>query len=287
MEDILDIVYEYSKKRKIIDEKGLEDILRKYIDVENIYVINEINIIRRKEILFNNVLLGNYFDDFIEIYYSRLKAFIKYGDHASESILENNLCIFEKYLRANLFIVFICFHEFEHAKQKQITLENNFTSFENKLVFLEDYYLDNLGYNIIANCKYDSVTDQYEMSTLRYLLYSLTCEIQNRRYKKNYDISFLERQADINANKKIITMIDSIKKEIPKIYALEEDILQIRKLKNYDTCKISPTIDFFSNILGKKYSNMDDMPNYDLNKRLELGLPISMEEYTNELKLIK
>ena len=82
-------------------------------------------------------------------------------------------------------------------------------------------------------------------------------------------------------------MIKPIKNEIPHLYKLENELLLDRAIRDYDKSKISPTIDFFNNLLGKRYFNYQDMPDYDFDNRLRLGLPISDKEYNSISKKLK
>ena len=119
------------------------------------------------------------------------------------------------------------------------------------------------------------------------ILYTVAYFIDDLKYNRNYNISYLERLADLNANKKIIDMIKPIKNEIPHLYKLENELLLDRAIRDYDKSKISPTIDFFNNLLGKRYFNYQDMPDYDFDNRLRLGLPISDKEYNSFSKKLK
>lgn len=287
MESILDIIYDYSKKRKLLDSKSLEIIIKLFMKENNIDIIKKINIIQKKEILLGNVSLGNYLDDYINIYYSRIIVYLNNYYHISDFLTEDELILYEEVFRNNLFITFIIFHELEHSMQEQIVIDNKNEDFETRLIELESFYLNNLGNKVLSRLNYYPETGEYDFSFLDSILYTVAYFIDDLKYNRNYNISYLERLADLNANKKIIDMIKPIKNEIPHLYKLENELLLDRAIRDYDKSKISPTIDFFNNLLGKRYFNYQDMPDYDFDNRLRLGLPISDKEYNSISKKLK
>ena len=281
MNNILDLVTEYSKKRKILDEDAIEKIINYYIDDFEVSIINNIYIINKIELLLSNVTLGNYVEDYIEIFYSRIKTYIRGAYYITESPIENDLILYERIWRINIFILSILFHELEHAQQAQISLNNNPNNFEEKLIIIENNFMDHLGQKVLNKCEYNKETKEYSFTIPQMLLYRIAWYLDNKKYDRLYNYSLLERLADIDSKEKIIYILSENKTDIPNLYKLLEQILISRKLREYDESKDSPTIDFFNKLIGKKNFSYDDMPtNYTLEERLRLGLPISSIEYT-------
>lgn len=287
MQNVLDIIYDYSKKRKILDPSAIKQIIKLHMKNNNIEIIKTIEIIQKIELIFKKITLGNYLDDYIIIYYSRLLLFINEFSHVSNLKTEDDLIIYEQIFRNNLFIAFIIFHELEHSMQEQISREEKSINFETRLIQLESFYLNNLGNKVLSKLNYYPETGEYDFNIINLLQYYIHCKIDNIKYEKNYNLSFLERLADTGANKKIIDMIEPIKKEIPNLYKLENELLLERELRDYDNTKVSPTIDFFNKLIGKKHFNYDDMEEYNLDERLRLGLPVTCEEFNSKAKILE
>ena len=306
MKNILDIIYDYSKKRKFLDEDAIKKIICNYMDEKNISIINTVNIIYNKEFiltriykkisnvlsikrndLFNNSILGTYLDDYIDIYYSRIIKIYDTDELIEDSIYEDKLLLYEKIFRFNLYIASIIFHELEHAHQEEIYNTQGLKDIESKLIKLESFYLNNLGNKVLSRCEYNKETNEYEMSNFKRILYILSCIKDQRKYDKNYDISLLERLADIDAQKSVIKTIEEVKKEINNLYCLENEILINRIIRDYPDSKESPTIDFFKNIMGKKALEGINFLKLDLDSRLRLGLEIDDDEYMDTIKLLQ
>ena len=315
MKNILDVIYEYSKKRQFLDDDAIELIIYNYMEEKDINIINTINIIHKKEFLksgviekviekvfskisrllsinknelFNSqMILGTYLDDYIDIYYTRLMYMYNSDDLIEDSIYEEKLCLYEKIFKFNLFIASIVFHELEHAHQEQVNNTEELKDLESKLIKLESFYLNNLGIKVLRKFKYDPETEEYDLNFLEEIIYNISAFIDNARYNKNYNISLLERLADIDAQESIIKVIDEIQYEIKNLYLLEKDILTSRIIRDYPDSKECPTIDFFKNIFGENVFDEIEIPDYNVNERLRLGLPIEYDEYMDFVKKIK
>ena len=288
MKNILDVLYEYANKRQILDINAIEKIIRSYINEYDINIIKNVYIINKNEILYGKTILGKYLEDYIEIYYARLLCVLNDERYKTESIYEDKLDIYESIFRMNIFITSIICHELEHAIQEQMFLLNKPVSFEDKLIIEENNYLDHLGYKALKNCIYNEETGEYKLNFIEHMKYLIMYKLDNKRYMKNYDISLLERLADIDSLTKIYETISEIKNKVPNTYIILGDEIIERKLRDYDNCKISPTIDFFNNILGKNNNLFNyDNNSYTLDERLRLGFPISDDEYLDTLKLCK
>ena len=143
------------------------------------------------------------------------------------------------------------------------------------------------GVFVIISDNNNKETNEYEMSNFKRILYILSCIKDQRKYDKNYDISLLERLADIDAQKSVIKTIEEVKKEINNLYCLENEILINRIIRDYPDSKESPTIYFFKNIMGKKALEGINFLKLDLDSRLRLGLEIDDDEYMDTIKLLQ
>ena len=113
-------------------------------------------------------------------------------------------------------------------------------------------------------------------------------------YNEYYEINPMERMAQINSYRTIINCLESIKKQIPMLFTFNHAALAAEKIRGYESSwqeGLCPThvylkntrkedvwksFDFYDEnkaVLIKKVSN-----EYDLNKRLLLGLPVSPDE---------
>lgn len=287
MKDILDVIFDYSLKQKYLDQNAIEKIVKAYIKEFNIDIISKVNVYRKFELLFGNYTVGCYADDYIDIYYSRIMTSIRSNDFKTDFDDEYKLSILEGFLRRNLYILQKICHELEHAIQAQIAFQEP-TNLEEKLIKIENFYLDHIGVNkIVFNIKdieeFLSESSEDKVTFLDEIKYKLACFRENKIYDSNYDISLLERLADLDSLKKIYDMCESIKSEIPNLYILIDKIIHERKLRDYDTSFISPTTEFFINITGERQFYFPDYVDMSLEERLRLGLPV----YNKELKEYK
>lgn len=286
MKNILDIVYDASKRRMPLSDKEVLKIVEQLVKINDIEVINEIHVVQRTELIFNKVTLGHYLNDNIYVYYSRIMEFIAGCYHKSEFKLEDEMSVYETVFRINLFILFIIMHEIEHAIQEQITISGDTNNFENRLIKLETDFLTFLGEEVLSDENYNEIDGTYNMNPLEFIKYKLAYHYDCNLYNSNYEISYLERLADVRALSKILDMISEIKNEIKKLYTLQENILLDRRLEHYDDTTISPTVEFFNNIYGPNTFDYSDMGDLSLEERLNLGMPITDYEYDSTKKLL-
>ena len=120
MENILDIVSEYSKRRKILDFDAIKKI--------SSIIINMFNIKNVKNITFNFRHFGNthsefnYTDEQIILYKNAIRREI---NRKSRFKIASEFDDITKYYSKNLQILFLLLHEFEHAKQMSHSFENS------------------------------------------------------------------------------------------------------------------------------------------------------------------
>jgi len=242
MNNILDIIYNLSRKQELINDKQLQSIMEIIKLYNNLYNL-DFNINKSNTNISSTSILGTYSNNEINIYLNRLYQYIYYYYNESNFKIENNLNMFQRYFKNNLYIIKVLFHNIEHYYQDIIYKNNKNNSLENKLIILEKQL----------------ITDN-----------------------KTNNNSFLERNADIKSYKKILNIIKSIKSELEDVYILQEQILLDREFIGYSESNC-PTFNYFeelnkindlANIINE-YSPNDLSFEY----RLSLGLPIEDYEY--------
>ena len=286
MKNILDIVFDYSFKRKLLDFDAIEKIIRLYKNEYNIEIVKSLTFYDRFEILFGRYSYASYLESEINVYYRRLLTCIKDNEHKSELESDFTLSIFEKYFRDNLFILKIICHELEHAIQTQKSQKEPIT-LEDKLIKYECDYLDHMGEYVLNPSKYNKETDEYDANIIETILYYIFESYDYKIYKSNYDISLLERLADIDSMTKIYKMCDEIKNRIPNLYQLMNKLLLERKIRNYDNSFISPTVEFFKNLNRERIFYFHDYIDMSLDERLRLGMPINPSESLEIHRILK
>ena len=260
MDEILDVVYSCSINYHLLNKLELHKIFNILSKEYNLEKLN-LNVKDKIDYLLTYILgieinntLGTYYNYNIDYYLKRLYLFIRNCNYQTDLLLEYKLDNKELYLRKNLFILKVLFHEIEHYYQDIIYRTKDNSSITNKLILLEENTLK-----------------EYEHSE------------ENRPKKKEYyNISFIERIADINAYKKLIDLIDPIKNEILNLYNLQEQIILYISFDGYID-NDSPTNRYFK-FMDKEteYKNIIDNYNLndlDFNTRFKLGLPLDDYEY--------
>jgi hypothetical protein len=106
----------------------------------------------------------------------------------------------------------------------------------------------------------------------------------------------MERLADANSLTKIKNMLEQIKKEIPELYELEDDIKLQYLMKSYKILNkknknkeiiISPTEEFIKNLGYINSFNKLNIGNLNYDDRFKYGLQITTEEYENNSKRLE
>ena len=276
MKNILDLVYDYSKKRKYLDFDAIKEIIKLY---KKVYDVDVKNLIydSRFRILFNNWSNATYKDKEINVFYGNILFDIEKEGYKSIFEEEDKLNYFEKFFRINIFILKIIFHELEHATHDMITTREP-KNLEEKLIKIECNFLDHLGERVFDISNYNEEENAYYGTIMDKIRYIIAEHFDFKLYDSNYDISLIERLADIDSMTKIYNMTDEIKGEIPVLYNLMAKILLSRKFRNYDESFISPTVEFFKNITGERQFYFPNYIDMSLDERLRLGLPISTKE---------
>ena len=278
MDNILDVLYDCSKKRLLFDKEVVEKILHELICINSLDFIDETIIDNKIHIVdLKNTTLGYFEQDIIKIYYSILMNYIDSNYHLTDFKDESNLLISDCYFRDNLYILYIIFHEVEHAIDFKNYMDDDNESIRKILFGTEYYYFRNIGYN--NNLSY--LHDYYfgdRCTLFSEIIYYLYNNKENRKYMKNYYISFMERMANIGAYKKILLMIDKIKKDYSKVYELQNKILESTRYSDYYENKPGPTETMFSNIGMLSELRRINTDSLSLDERIDFGLSLNEEE---------
>ena len=262
MENILDIIYLYSMKEKLLDRIAISRILNLLFSEYNLSEVKELHFLNGK-----NDRLAYYSDDKLFIYTDAIHNAVNQGYYKSEFKIEDNLSFYEDILRKNLFILQVVFHEFEHVLQDKLVKTK---SIEDQLINVEKSYISDT----------ESILQNHSIGMIkRRPMFKHAKEL----YHRNYDISLLERLADINAFQRIIEVTDIFKEDHKNIYELQNLLLLDTKMKNYKNPNDKPTIRFFKNI--NKFDEVSDidycMEDISKEERLKLGLKIDADDYFN------
>lgn len=266
MENVLDIIFDYTIQNRLLDKKAVDKIMDILISEEGIEIIENRTIYTRTYKGKNNKDFATYIDGDIEIFLNRIYRFL-YTNTEDYFIDTKKINRFEKYLINNLYIVSTIIHELEHALQNQYHILGKSDTLEQQLVNLELDHINRI------NDLYD--TNRFEHRRLR------------DAYKQFYEYSFIERMADIKSQEKILHMIERLKKHEKRIYEYEQTILLFYKINGYKNSNFSPTIRFFMGI--GKYVAIKGMGfnGLDYQDRLRYGLNLTKEEINKNKELIR
>lgn len=267
MENILDIIYDYSKNQKLLDKDAIFLLSALLIRNYNIDNIKDVHIV--KKLLEPRHTFGYLKNRKINICLSNINSFLK-SDESFDNNSPNDL---NYYMERNLLILQIIIHELEHSIQ-QMKFKSGKNDIETRLLNLEFDYIVNM-------------MKGREDSLKNYKNYKKKLKI----YNILYPLRFTERMAQINAYSKIIETITPIKNEIPELFSLEEKIKEASKFANYvspDKYGLpGPTIIFFNYLEKSDKLDLIDHSNLSYEERLKYGFNLTSEEYEFTLRKLK
>ena len=120
MDNILDIIYTYSKNNRVLNEYAVRIILNQLLKDNKLDTFINYIIINKKRFdttLDTKHIFGEYdFHDNIFIYLNEINKFIDSNKWKSKFHKEYELNNYYEYLGKNLFITETIFHEVHHAK---------------------------------------------------------------------------------------------------------------------------------------------------------------------------
>ena len=273
MDNILDIVYEYSINGRILDDTAIEKIIsiaKKEFNLNNVHDIE-----RRKSFPItkhSTIAAYNHLDQSIVLYPAAIKRDFLLREYKSKLKTENELNRVEKCFRKNLHMVFIILHELEHANQ---FMHQKDSSLEMQLVNIELGYIYDIGNTF--DCFYGATDIEKLAESFKHY----------KIYKNNYRISLAERLANANALLKIREMTKKIGSS--KLEELYDSLLLTYYMSRYDSKDDSPTKRFFKAIERDHLLTYILIKHEDLSyeDRIKFGLNLTSDEYKANEELVK
>lgn len=296
MDNVLDVLVEYSKRGKkadrkfikkvikvMIEEKELKDYIKKirFVDmskIESYYPENERGVMAYR--CWNGEILIDEGD--IEFLCKLMEEYI--GKDSRE---------FEKIISCNALVLQVLLHEIEHANQYKKSKIND-TDFENILLSICNY----------ANNEFFKESKLNQLIIIKKGLYLNRQLYYDLKLSGEIEIKYsssspTERMANIYSTNDVITILEQIK-DIPGPIKFFQDFLISQRLNGYDLKKtiVSPTLRYLDDFkkLGisgvNQYfdedfeTSLNKANNDSLENRLLLGLPITEEEYQQEKLLL-
>lgn len=293
MNNILDLLVEYSKNRKLIDIDFITKVVKE--KVEELELEDYVKKIKTSGFHYQNIInkqttsIGyDYYKKAIAVDEKELNNDIKFltgGDFSEYSE-------FEKYLRVNSYILEILLHEIELANQFKKTSSDN-CEFEQELL--------RICLHVYKNYLNQPIVSKFIGYYFRiWIDHDTGIDIENyRRITEQFpDILPNERIAGIKSNKNIQEILRPISTQIPHVYEYFRKTLIEKELKGYDFNKkiTSPTERFLDEykglyLLGSEeyfnngfYSLMHREKVESLENRFKFGLDISEKDYNEHKK---
>ena len=282
--EILKLIFDYSKTGHFPDHYFLDKV------VEIVVKKRDLNDYVKKTVFIDK--LGGAESDKTCASYNYLRKQISVYYWPIQIMCQENSCYdslfnpIERILYHNINITQCILHELEHAMQHKTADDYKNTSMEAKLIRTAS-----LLNRTLKNPKFNELLLSGKISTKELEIYLKDYE---NLYNEYYEINPMERMAQINSYRTIINCLESIKKQIPMLFTFNHAALEAEKISGYESSwqeGLCPThaylkntrkedvwksFDFYDEnkaVLIKKVSN-----EYDLNKRLLLGLPVSPDE---------
>lgn len=282
--EILKLIFDYSKAGRFPDHYFLDKVVEIVVKKRDLndYVKNTVFIDKLDGAESDKTFASyNYLRKQISVYYWPIQIMCQ-----KNSRYDSLFNPIERMLYHNINITQCILHELEHATQYKTADDHENTSIEAKLIRTAS-----LLKRTLKNPKFNELLLSGKISPK-----SLEIYLKDYRnlYKKNYEINPMERMAQINSYRTIINFLEFIKKQIPMLFTFNCKALEREKIRGYESSwqkGLCPThvylkntrkedvwksFDFYDEnqaVLIKKVSN-----EYDLNKRLLLGLPVSPDE---------
>ena len=288
-EKILSLIYDYSRNGKVADKDFILKVVNLVVSYREINdYVKSIGYEQYNKLDYSSILGYNYSEKKIIIYEKKLDEYLN-STKSTDAFIPYN----EKLFYKNVEIVEALLHELEHANQSKIMEKDN---------TVESSILKLIG-----------VGKSRELFAVQLKKIGLSNEFINdilsnkiKNYYKYYEFAPHERLAEINAHQKMSEILSPIKNFVPNIYNIENILVLKNKLKGYtyNNIFISPTIFYLKN-QGEGNSleifNWYDKDEkkclelskrfYNFEKRINLGLPVEINEYNklnnNYKKLVK
>ena len=276
--EILKLIYDYSKKRKLVDtifidklidivvqKKGLHDY------VKNVAYSNEVK--GQDE----GITCAGYqpFTKSISIYFQAIKYVLE-----KESRYDILFSEIEKLIFRNITITQFILHEVEHADQMKKKDNKEDNTIETKII-KASFVFDSVLNNAISNPNLEADIQSGKISLQR--LFSIL-SLRNKYYSELYRFNPIERLAQINSYSTIVNSLDKIKNYIPALYEFNYASFVQETLKGYSESWDGYSCPTEAYLKGTKQDQVwqeisTDFGQHTYAKRLQLGLPVNYHEY--------
>lgn len=282
---ILRLIYDYSINRKLLDSKFIDKLIEIVVTERSLHeFVNNVRFTNELDKNDYSVVCATYnpLNKEIIIDYDSINIILE-----DKSYYEQLFFDLEQIFYRNLIITQIILHELEHAFQNKQLDNKKDDSIEAKLV-KASFVLE----QVMKHPKFLNAILKGEISSQDIYMYVM----QNRElYKQYYKFNPTERLAEVNSYTTIINTIEPIKKYIPNLLEFEKASMVEESLKGYkdiDIQEICPTqvylcgtrqdkvwsgFDFYDQDSSKLIKHV--CGEYNLAKRLSLGLPVTVNEY--------
>lgn len=290
---ILRLIYDYSVNGKLADSKFIDKLIEIIVSSKNISdYVRDVKFSEKISQKGSAISCASYSPLSMEVIlnYEAIQFILE-----DRSYYDSLFSSLEQILFRNLITTQIILHELEHAYQYKQADNKTDNSIEEKLIRVSFKFEQ-----VLKNPKYSSYIINGDISMNDALVYAL----YNRKlYQKYYALNPTERLAQINSFKTILNSIEPIKEYIPSLYEFKNASLLEEMLKGYEeamnrgSCptkvylfgtnqgKVWTEFDFFDQNYSQLLINVRN--EYDLFRRLQLGLPISDDEYDCMNRLLK
>lgn len=274
--ELLRIVYDYSKKGKILDPNAIESIvdivvrnrdLNDYVKRINFKKANPLN--KDNELMF----MGYNFQN---------KQINVYCDSLNKFILLNNSLLYNGIYKLNFSLLQFILHELEHSNQHKVMDYNNNT-LSKLLKITSGGLFNNLDINVVKD---KLLSEGFTMKQI--ITYY---EHQKKQYDEYYDLCLAERLADINSNKDLIKILESEKSKLFDVYIYFYYNWLSNYLRGYKYemgVLTSPTISYVKKVSPSRLDKLKEVDvGSELENRLYYGYPVSELEFEEEKIILK
>ena len=274
--ELLRIVYDYSKKGKILDPNAIESIvdivvrnrdLNDYVKRINFKKTNPLN--KDNELMF----MGYNFQN---------KQINVYCDSLNKFILLNNSLLYNEIYKLNFSLLQFILHELEHSNQHKVMDYNNNT-LSKLLKITSGGLFNNLDINVVKD---KLLSEGFTMKQI--ITYY---EHQKKQYDEYYDLCLAERLADINSNKDLIKILESEKSKLFDVYIYFYYNWLSNYLRGYKYEMVvltSPTISYVKKVSPSRLDKLKEVDvGSELENRLYYGYPVSELEFEEEKIILK
>ena len=266
--ELLDLLYNYTSNYQLFDFETVKTICNIIKEKNKLDINYEINNDNKSSVLYEHNNLGEYdLEKTIYIFYQEIINCINKGTFKKMYYDNYRLSPIETIMVNNINILETIIHETEHAKQIALIKNSNIDTVERTLYQYE----------------YDFMAPDYDYSETSFIKYHYNIFKKYIIYSLNYNISFMERMANINSKEEIISLLKEFGNEFKSVLNIEKNILDYFMYEGYKYNINGPTNTFIYKIGASKdfrehgyYKIVQDM-NFDT--RYRYGFQLTDNEY--------